>query len=119
MDLGFAKYEMFTALDEGETVRVLPVKDGTQETVVITAGGCLAAPVALNEIPVLEYDLPQEISAGTAMGDPVGEARMLLDGQVIASIPLTAGETLARRDYAFELERMMRNWPVQPQALTE
>lgn len=33
MDLGFERYEGFTALSEGETVRVLPVTDGTQDTV--------------------------------------------------------------------------------------
>lgn len=119
MDMGFAKYEMFTALGEGEMVRVLPVKDGTQKTVVITAGGKLAAPVAVNDIPVLEYDLPEEITAGLAKGERIGEARMLLGGKVIASVPLTVGETLAKRDYAFELERVVRNWPVQPETLAE
>lgn len=119
MDMGFTKYEMFTALGEGEMVRVLPVRDGTQKTVVITAGGKLAAPVAVNEIPVLEYDLPEEITAGLAKGEPIGEARMLLGGKVIASVPLTVGETLSKRDYAFELERVVRNWPVQPETLAE
>lgn len=119
MDMGFAKYEMFTALGEGEMVRVLPVRDGTQKTVVIIAGGKLAAPVALNDIPVLEYDLPEEITAGLAKGERIGEARMLLGGKVIASVPLTVGETLAKRDYAFELERVVRNWPVQPETLAE
>jgi len=119
MDLGYEKYERFTALDKGEMVRVLPVKDGTQETVVIAAGARLSAPVHKSEIPVLEYDLPEEVTAGALEGEAIGEARMLLDGNVIASVPLVLGETLAERDYAFELDRLLRCWPVQPQSIAE
>lgn len=80
MDLGFERYEGFTALSEGETVRVLPVTDGTQDTVYICAGADLTAPVPKGEIPSLEYDMPDSLPAGMQMGDTVGEARLLLDG---------------------------------------
>ena len=75
MDLGFERYEGFTALSEGETVRVLPVTDGTQDTVYICAGADLTAPEPKGEIPSLEYDMPDSLPAGMQMGDAVGEAR--------------------------------------------
>ena len=119
MDQSFALYDGFTALSEGEIVRVLPVKDGTQETVYICAGGNLCAPVPKGVIPTLEFDIPDEISAGMQMGDDVGEARIMLDGRTLAAVPLKLTESLNVRDYAYELERMLRNWPVNPQTLAE
>lgn len=119
MDLGFERYEMFTALEEGETVRVLPVKEGTQETVLIRTASPLALPVRKGQIPVMEFDLPEAIEAGCEEGTQVGEARLLLDGQTAAAAALVLGETLAERDYAFELERVVRNWPIQMQTIAE
>lgn len=119
MNMGFERYEMFTALAGGETVRVLPVKEGTQETVCIRTAGSLAAPVKKGQIPVLEFDMPEVVEAGKQEGEVVGEARLVLAGEEIASVQLVLGETLAVRDYAFELDRLIRNWPIQPQALAE
>ena len=119
MDLGFERYEGFTALSEGETVRVLPVTDGTQDTVYICAGADLTAPVPKGEIPSLEYDMPDSLPAGMQMGDTVGEARLLLDGRTLASVPLVLTESLTPRDYAFELERVLRSWPLQSEPLSE
>jgi len=119
MDMGFEKYEMFTALEEGENIRVLPVHEGTQETVCILTGGKLAAVVPKGAIPVLEYDLPDMAEAGHEAGDVIGEARMVLEGEVIASVPLVLGEALAERDYAYELDRIMRSWPSIPQNIAE
>ena len=119
MDMGFEKYEMFTALAAGETVRVLPVHEGTQETVCICAAESLAAPVPKGAIPILEYDLPETVEAGYDQGESVGEARLMADGEVLCTVPLVLGETLARRDYGYELERIMRNWTIQPERLAE
>lgn len=119
MDLGFARYDYFTALQAGETVRVLPVENGTQETVCICAAQTLAAPVPDGIIPVMEYDLPENVEAGRAVGEEVGEARMIVGDRVLASSPLVLGEELSKRDYGFELERMIRHWPIQPQSIAE
>jgi len=119
MDMGFDRYEMFTALEAGETVRVLPVKEGTQETVMICAAAPLWVPVKKGQIPVVEFELPDGVDAGCEAGTKVGEARLLLDGQTAASAALVLGETLAVRDYAFEVQRVIRNWTVQAQSIAE
>ena len=119
MDMAFDRYEMFTAYDEGETVRVLPVTEGTQETVCIAMGGRLAAAVPKGMVPVLEFDLPESIQGGQQQGSAIGEARLVHAGEVIASAPLLLGETLARRDYAYELDRVLRHWPCAPQRMAE
>lgn len=119
MDMGFERYEGFTALDAGETVRVLPVADGRQDTAAICAGGELAAPVPRGEIPTLEYDLPDSLPAGLELGSEVGEARILLDGRTLAAVPLVLAEGLPPRDYAFELERVLRCWPLNGQTIAQ
>ncbi len=119
MDEGFARYEGFTALSPGETVRVLPVTDGQQETAYICAGGELTAAVPRGRVPSLEFDMPDSLLAGMEMGQEVGEARILLDGRTLASVPLVLSESLAERDYAFELRRVIDQWPLSGYALTE
>jgi len=119
MNAGFERYEWFTAFEEGENVRVLPVEEGTQETVCILSGGSLAAAVPKGIVPVLEFDLPETVQAGQERGSQIGEARLIHDGQIIAAAPLVLGETLAQRDYAYELDRVVRNWTSMPQSIAE
>lgn len=119
MDEGYERYEMFTALGKGECVRVLPVTDGTQETVIVEAGGTLSAPVRKGCIPALEYELPETVQAGREAGDIIGCASLTMDGEVLAQVPLVLGQTLAQRDYLYELDRMLRSWPSVPQPIAE
>ncbi len=119
MDSAFESYEMFTLYAKDETIRLLPVHEGTQETVCILTGGRLACAVPKGKVPVLEIDLPEQVEAGLEMGETVGEARLLQDGSVVASIPLVLGETLAKPDYGYELERVLRTWPLVPQSIAE
>lgn len=110
MDKGFATYEAFTAFGEGEMVRALPVSGGQQDTVAIYAQGGLLAPVHKGRKADLELDLPDSLPAGMACGTIVGEARLLLGNQIIAKAPLVVGEMVARQDYGFVLDRMLRQW---------
>lgn len=111
MDLGFAKYEFFTAYAQGESVRRLPVQDGVAETVGIVTGGTLGAPLPKGYLPALELDLPDALPAGMEAGETVGTARLMLEGRVLASVPLVAGETIGQRNYRYELERLLQLWP--------
>lgn len=119
MDMAFERYEMFTAFEQGELIRVLPVEEGKQETVCILVDGNLASPVEKGTVPVLEIDLPESVRAGADEGMPIGEARLIHEGQVLASAPLVLGETLAKRDYAYELDRVVRNWTIVPEQIAE
>ncbi len=113
MDIGFEDYEQFEAFAEMETVRVLPVSGGTQETVCVCTERALAAPVKRGQIPSVEIDLPDMVKAGQSAGDAIGEARLTLDGSTLARVPLVLGESLGVRDYGYELERMLRLWSAQ------
>lgn len=110
MDRAFATYELFTALDEGESLRALPVNEAQQETVYVCAGGRLCAPVPKGCVPELEYDLPDQLQAGMKAGDTVGQARLLLDGETLSSVPLVLKEDLLRQDYGFGLKKVLDHW---------
>lgn len=110
MDRAFATYELFTALDAGESLRALPVDEARQETAYVCAGGKLCAPVPKGCVPDLEYDLPDRLEAGMKAGDTVGEVRLVLEGETLSSVPLVLQEDLLRRDYGFELEKLLDNW---------
>ena len=113
MDLGFAKYDFFTAFAKGEAVRQVPVVDGVAQTVSVLAGETLAAPLPKGYLPALVLDLPETLPAGLTAGQEVGTAQLVLESKVLHSVPLVAGDTIGQRDYGYELERFWRLWPVQ------
>lgn len=119
MDHAFERYDSFTAFAQGETVRVLPVENGTQETVCVLTEGELQAVIPKGVVPVLEMDLPDTVLAGQKQGSAIGQARLIHAGETLASTALVLGETLARQDYAYELDVVMRNWPAIPQSIAE
>lgn len=119
MDEGFARYEQFTAFSAKEPVRVLPVKNGRQETVQILAAQSLAAPVKKGTVPVLELDLPGEVDAGGETGETVGQARLISGSDVLCSVPLVLGESLPQRDYGYHLERIVDRWLMEPQSISQ
>ena len=110
MDLGFERYEGFTALSEGETVRVLPVTDGTQDTVYICAGADLTAPVkALGMRQLLVGLLALAVSGGLLFSvsrSILGPLNRLLETtERVKAGDLTVQAGLASRD---ELARVGR-----------
>jgi len=110
MDIGFERYEAFVAFESGETVRVLPVKGGKDDTAYVCARDGLSAPVLKGWVPSLEIDLPESVAAGLEMGTQVGEARLVLEGDMLAAVQLVLVDSVAERDYGFGLERVVRNW---------
>ncbi|MBE5801450.1 MAG: D-alanyl-D-alanine carboxypeptidase [Clostridiales bacterium] len=119
MDLGFERYDFFTAFSPGETVRALPVENGIQETVSIRTSGLLGAPVVKGCLPSLEYDLPSTVPAELPVGEEIGQARIVLDDQILSSVPLVVSETIGKRDYGYELERFLRLWPIVPEEMAQ
>ena len=59
---------------------------------------------------MLILELPDQVQAGLDAGEEIGTALLQLEGKTIASVPLVAGEALARRDYGFELKRIVHHW---------
>ena len=67
----------------------------------------------------MEMDLPDMVEGGHDAEEQIGEARLILNGEIIAAVPLVLGETLAERDYAYEMDRLLRSWPSVPQTIAK
>ena len=119
MDMGFAQYDYFPALSLGESVRMLPVADGVKETVTLCAAEPLGALIPKGILPSLELDIPDNPAAGFSAGDFAGEARLLLDGSVLASCPLVYGESIPGRDLGFEIQQILRLWQPAPEEIPQ
>jgi hypothetical protein len=53
------------------------------------------------------------------VGETVGSAQLTLDGRVLCTVPLITGETVGRRDYGYELNRIWRLWPSQQDQMAQ
>ena len=112
MDMAFARYESLTLLQAGEVLRLLPVASGDAESVGACLAGELKGAVPLNTLPVVEIDLPDMLEAPVMRGARIGEVRMVLNGTVLAAVPLLASETVRRDDFAARWQRYVRQWPL-------
>lgn len=111
MDTGFEKYEMVTMLQKGESVGLVPVEMGAQESVSVYAGNILSAPVEKGTLPDMKIDLPGTLTAPVEKGQRVGTATLYDEGQALAAIPLYASESVTEQSFRFHLRRLITCWP--------
>ncbi len=110
MDYGFANYRYLLMLKSGEQVRSLPVVDGEKKEVSILLQGDLAAPVAQEEWPQMEFDLPDSLAAGVTKGQVVGTARLTLNGRLLVERPLIAANEVPQRTFRSGIGRIFDQW---------
>jgi D-alanyl-D-alanine carboxypeptidase (penicillin-binding protein 5/6) len=110
MDYGFANYRYLLMLKDGEQVRSLPVTDGEEKEVSILLQGDLAAPVALEEWPQMEFDLPDSLAAGVLEGQVVGTARLTLNNRILVERPLIAANGVPLRTFRSGIGRIFDQW---------
>ncbi|MBR5110279.1 MAG: D-alanyl-D-alanine carboxypeptidase [Clostridia bacterium] len=112
LDRGFENWQMVSLLSAGETVRFLPVKNGTADTVRIVASGDVSAPVPLDRWPDLVLELPDILNAGLKQGDAIGTAKLLDNGQTLVTVPLVAAENVPERSFQSGWRRLVGQWPL-------
>jgi D-alanyl-D-alanine carboxypeptidase (penicillin-binding protein 5/6) len=114
MDLAFAGWESCCLLSAGEALREIPVADsgGLSVSAVLTAD--LTAIVPHGALPAVEIDLPDTLQAPVAAGDPIGEARMIVQGETVCTVPLIAAVGVARDDYPARWHAVWRHWLAVP-----
>ena len=62
-------------------------------------------------IPSIEIDLShEELDAPVIRGTPLGVARLISGGEVIAEVPLLAGADVPRDDFPAHWRRIWENW---------
>ena len=110
MDMAFNRYEAMTLMDEGEAIRQIPVTTSEQEAVSAVLRENLTGVIPRGTLPTVEIDLPDSLDAPVRAGDPLGQARMIAGGQVVATAALVAGETVLRDDFPARWEMYWDNW---------
>ena len=90
LDYGFATFPRQVLCRAGEVYGWVAVKGSLIPVVAAAAQGELGYPLTEAEEPVMEVELPQSVSAPFATGTQLGELRWLLNGEVIARMPLVS-----------------------------
>ena len=110
MDYGFANYRYVLMLADGEQVRSLPVTGGDEKEVAVQLRGDLAAPVSGDNWPLIEFDLPDSLTAGVNEGQVVGTVRLTQNGQVLVERNLVAASEVAARTFRSGIGRIFEQW---------
>ena len=115
LDHGFANYRRYPVAQRGTKVRgQLPVTGGGRAGVGLALGGDLTLLVSRGDEQRIQLtpDLPDHLEAPVAAGDAVGSVRVVLDGRVLAEIPVVAGESVEARGLRRGIGRFWEMWPM-------
>ena len=97
LEYGFAGYQMFSAVGEGEALNMsVPVRLGGRDSVSVVSGGdcgLLIKKGGQGDIS-LEAALVESVHAPVCEGDVLGEIRVKQGGRIVAIVPAVAGETV-------------------------
>ena len=112
MDVAFAEYEAITLLRAGDCLRTLPVEhaDGAEVSALLAAD--LTCVAEKNALPSVELSLPDSVTAPVEVGQPLGEARLVWQGETLCAVPVIAGQDVPRDDFPARWERFWAMWPL-------
>ena len=98
-------------LNAGESLRTLPVAHSGGASVHAVLAADLRGVVMQGTIPSIEIDLGrEELDAPVIRGTPLGVARLISGGEVIAEVPLVADADAPRDDFPAHWRRIWENW---------
>lgn len=97
LEYGFARYQLFAPVAQGDSLGIrLPVHLGGSDAVSVVSGGGVSLLIKKGEQSEFTLDpaLPESVTAPIREGDALGEIRVMRGGEVIATVPACAGETV-------------------------
>ena len=110
MDDCFETYEMTHMLGPLESAGEIPVRAGTKES----AGMCLMEelrlPLKEGEAAQVVLEVLRGVDAPVYPGMHLGTARLVLDGQVIASSEIVASERVDTAGLRYNISRVINGW---------
>ena len=110
LDQTFAAYHLYTALREGEIVHLLPVQGGVMDDVEVITAHALQVPLAEGETAELRFSWPEILDAGFEKGAELGTASLVVNGEILATVPLIAAEGVPESTFLTGLDDARRNW---------
>ena len=96
LNYGFRFYESHTLYDEGEVLSRPRVWGGEFETLTVGLSDDLAVTIPRGAYDKLDatMDIDKNIEASVEKGQQVGVVKVMLDGELLQSVPLVALETV-------------------------
>jgi len=109
LNYGFAGYSLCHVVPD-EALPPIDVALGDRETVqpVLTGGNTLLLPKEQAAGLEKSVTLPEEVEAPVAQGQQLGEMTVSSGGETVATIPIVAGETVARLTWGQMALRLLR-----------
>ena len=95
LEYGFAGYQLFSPVREGDTLGLtVPVRMGGKDEVSVVSGAAYTILMKKGEQDgiTLDVSLPRNVTAPIGEGDVLGEIRIMRAGEAIATVPAVAGE---------------------------
>lgn len=102
LNYGFSAFESFTPEVPKEELAPVTVKGGIAETVPLTLSSAESILVAKGRSADVSrtVEVPTETEAPVEKGAQLGQVIFSLDGQVLAKLPILAGETVSRMNFS-------------------
>lgn len=112
LDYAFNNYIRYTLLEPGEIIGQLPVVKGLDENVPIGTVDKIIYPLTKDELERLEKKvlLPESLNAPIFGGMDAGYIKFMLDGKVLAESKLKVWNDVARKDFKYYLDEIIRQW---------
>jgi D-alanyl-D-alanine carboxypeptidase (penicillin-binding protein 5/6) len=112
LNYGFENYKYKTIITSGRPAGEIPVVRSRTPKVSARFSQDLVLPVTDTEYDSVQVavNLPESLRAPVAEGDSIGEARVSIDGKVVAIIPLISEQKAFRHDFKTSLEKVMVSW---------
>ncbi|MBQ2700474.1 MAG: D-alanyl-D-alanine carboxypeptidase [Clostridia bacterium] len=113
LDYGFTNYKRVQVARKGQRLnQPVNVTRGAVEQVETELGTGLSMLLRIGQEKQLqlEVELPPTVQAPIHKGDTLGAARLLLDGAVIAKLPVTASSDVPMPGFLEGLTRILNNW---------
>jgi len=110
LNWGFENFRTESALEQGQVVTSLPVQGGVRETAEVVAREALRTAVRVGSAIRIDYALPEQLQAPVRAGDRLGQARLLSDGNVVATCDLVAAQDVEARSFLQSVRRLLRMW---------
>ena len=112
MEYGFENYKMFPikkAMDQAGKIAVIK---GTEDFVNLAYGESLSLPLTMEESKniSISIDMPKDIEAPIRSRIPVGQARVLVNGFLVETLPIITTSSVEKRTLWLCLQRVIDNW---------
>lgn len=113
LDYGFKAYTWRKFVSSKETFCVVKIDKGVEPTLEILPEEDILIPLRneeAEEAVTLRVTCPKTLLAPIQQGQRVGEIEAWCDGRLLSSVPLSAAETVMRKEYPYYLKELVRGW---------